>query len=386
MFVNMANNSGYSTDQIGVVFTSEDRSKKGIKPFLKHPDINNPENHFLNDTINWMPVTGVYSAKGGEKYIIIGNFQGCNLASRKPNNPNDSASLIDRVKQKYQQELNANFDHLQGEFGNLWTEKLAYYFIDNVSVTAMIQNDSVTELQPDLACPEKPAIPENAIQLINDGSFDLSNNRKNPFWKSPSKGTPDLGLGFTGIYLYSGTHKNNREYIISKLKKTITPCETYYFSMKIIRSSSHQFAVDKIGVALTDSIYYQDNREIINLPPIFETERFKVIESTKQWIQICGVFTPNSCANYITIGNFKTDSETYVFPISSQPNEAPYAHYLIDDVSLIQIDSIPNCQLVCNPIPVINIDSIPVFKPFVSDTFNVQFEFASYQSHPTYLL
>lgn len=384
-YASLANNSGYATDQLGIVFTKEDRYKHGINKFIGKPDINNPYHEFLSDTVNWMPITGIYSAKGGEEYLIIGNFQKCNLASRKAIHPNDSASLMDRTKQKYQQDLNNSYAHLDDGFGKLYVEKLAYYFIDNVSVTPRIQNDSVTQLLPEIACTETPVIPGNAPNLVEDGSFDLSKNRKNPHWKTASKGTPDFESGVTGIYLYSGAHKNNREYIVSKLKQQISPCEKYYFSMKILRSESHQFAVDKIGVALTDSLFYQNDRDILNIPTVFETKKFKIIESTNQWIQICGEFTPDTCANYIVIGNFSTDEQTYVFPVNTNPNESPYAHYMVDDVSLIRIDSTPDCSLACAPKSTIQTPKDDVLtqpKPFVTDTFYVQFETSSSNSNP----
>ena len=38
------------------------------------PQIESPAGQYLNDTINWMLVSGTYVAQGGEKYITIGNF------------------------------------------------------------------------------------------------------------------------------------------------------------------------------------------------------------------------------------------------------------------------------------------------------------------------
>ena len=385
MFVSLANNSGYATDQIGVVFTKEDQYKKGIKKYIGHPDINNPLNNFMNDTVNWNQISGMYGAKGGEEYILIGNFQKCNQSSRIAINPNDSSAKLDNLKRKYREELKKSFDHLDDGFGNLYTEKLAYYFLDNISVTAINSNDSISQLLPEIACTNSPIIPANAIELIEDGSFDLSKNRKNPYWERASKGTPDFEPGLTGIYLYSDVHANNREYIISKLKQQITPCGKYYFTMKIKRSKSHKYAVDKIGIALVDSFYFQDTRQVIDLKPVFETEKFKVIESTDQWIQICGEFTPNSCVNHIVIGNFSTDDETYIFPLSASTNESPFAHYLIDDVSLTKIYSTTPCLITCLPEiiePEVE-DSIPVLEePFVSDTFQIEFETSSYANSP----
>jgi len=39
------------------------------------PNISNPLDNFIEDKINWVKVSGVFKAKGGEKYILIGNPQ-----------------------------------------------------------------------------------------------------------------------------------------------------------------------------------------------------------------------------------------------------------------------------------------------------------------------
>jgi gliding motility-associated-like protein len=66
------------------------------------PQIINPAGVFLSDTVNWMLVSGVYSANGGEQYITIGNFK-------------DSAST--------------NYIQISYSHSNL-----TYYYIDDVSV------------------------------------------------------------------------------------------------------------------------------------------------------------------------------------------------------------------------------------------------------------
>lgn len=38
------------------------------------PQVESPANAFLSDKVNWMQVTGTYTAAGGESYITIGNF------------------------------------------------------------------------------------------------------------------------------------------------------------------------------------------------------------------------------------------------------------------------------------------------------------------------
>ena len=100
-FINLANKSGYYTDQIGLYFSATDLSKKKtIKPFLGKQQINNSNNNFLNDTLNWTKISGIYNAKGTERYLIIGNFQACNKTSRKALITNKIDCVLTNLKNK----------------------------------------------------------------------------------------------------------------------------------------------------------------------------------------------------------------------------------------------------------------------------------------------
>ena len=46
-----------------------------MKHFNLTPQISNPKTRFLSDTAGWTKVSGIYKAKGGERYITIGNFK-----------------------------------------------------------------------------------------------------------------------------------------------------------------------------------------------------------------------------------------------------------------------------------------------------------------------
>ncbi len=75
MFVSLADTCTHSSTDIGVYFS--DTLVSGIAnfnplPFL--PQIQNT-NGVLPDTINWVIVTGIYTAIGGESHMIIGNFK-----------------------------------------------------------------------------------------------------------------------------------------------------------------------------------------------------------------------------------------------------------------------------------------------------------------------
>lgn len=65
-------NSAISTMGIYISDTSFQISTTANLTFV--PQIESPATQYLNDTANWMLVSGIYTAHGGERYITIGNF------------------------------------------------------------------------------------------------------------------------------------------------------------------------------------------------------------------------------------------------------------------------------------------------------------------------
>lgn len=63
------------TDGVLECFESfEDRGSKEIIAGLCKPQIRNPSASFISDIYDWTTISGNFKARGGEKYIIIGNF------------------------------------------------------------------------------------------------------------------------------------------------------------------------------------------------------------------------------------------------------------------------------------------------------------------------
>ncbi len=82
LYVNLTNGgSGYvlnsnlvAINKIGMYLSNNVIQSGNDSPLQIIPQIESPSNVFLNDTLNWMQITGTYTAHGGEKYITIGNF------------------------------------------------------------------------------------------------------------------------------------------------------------------------------------------------------------------------------------------------------------------------------------------------------------------------
>jgi hypothetical protein len=77
-YVNISNNSTYGMDGFGAYFG--DNSIDTItKPYIPltylTPQVQNPNNNIITDTLNWTLITGTFVASGHEKFMLIGNFK-----------------------------------------------------------------------------------------------------------------------------------------------------------------------------------------------------------------------------------------------------------------------------------------------------------------------
>jgi hypothetical protein len=75
--INVINLSPYGIDAYGAYFGDNtlDTITNPYQPktFLV-PQVQNPPGSFITDTLNWVPLTGTFTATGSEKYLVIGNF------------------------------------------------------------------------------------------------------------------------------------------------------------------------------------------------------------------------------------------------------------------------------------------------------------------------
>lgn len=77
-YVSLSNSATYGIDGVGAYFgnTSIDTITKTEIPLTYLvPQVQNPINNIITDTLNWVSVTGTFVANGTEKYMVIGNFK-----------------------------------------------------------------------------------------------------------------------------------------------------------------------------------------------------------------------------------------------------------------------------------------------------------------------
>jgi hypothetical protein len=104
-FVNIPNPLKLACNNIEMLFTNaviySDPNRLTFNPIIANAQVVNYGNPIINDTLNWIKVSGIFTAQGGEQYLTLGNFKTDAATSYKvilPSSPYAKASYyIDDV-------------------------------------------------------------------------------------------------------------------------------------------------------------------------------------------------------------------------------------------------------------------------------------------------
>jgi outer membrane protein OmpA-like peptidoglycan-associated protein len=109
--VSLAELSKYSCDNIGAILAKKSYGTDAKSSIIEEPSILHHENKVFNAFYNWEKVCGTFEADGGEKYILIGNFNNNESTTGERNKPLKTFKGTPIIA--------------------------AYYYIDDVSVTLL---------------------------------------------------------------------------------------------------------------------------------------------------------------------------------------------------------------------------------------------------------
>jgi len=84
-YVSLADDSMISIDRIGAYFSNGSVGPVGNYAALPYtPQVESPAGTFLDDTVNWMLVSGSFVANGTETHIVIGSFRDDGAQNTQP--------------------------------------------------------------------------------------------------------------------------------------------------------------------------------------------------------------------------------------------------------------------------------------------------------------
>jgi gliding motility-associated-like protein len=150
--------------------------------------------------------------------------------------------------------------------------------------------------------------------------------------------TPRTGLGYAGLIVYSRINgplptdpKLYREYLEVELTDTLIQGKIYCVEFFISLSNNFNIVTDRIGAYFsTDSILSSDYANLPYIPHV-ENALGNLLVDTLGWMKISGVFTATGGEQYMTIGNFKDDLNTFVDTLSTMSS---FCYFYIDDISV----------------------------------------------------
>lgn len=150
------------------------------------------------------------------------------------------------------------------------------------------------------------------------------------------------GEGYAGILTYytvpPSPDTSTREYLSVELTEPLKEGVAYTLSFYVKRSPVSFFATT-VGAHLSAEALVQDGRFALGMPPnIVETTT--VVDTN--WMEVSSVFTSNGTEKYLTLGNFRGDSQTsldtagsFYDPCGIIFSEAA-AYYFVDSVSIVE--------------------------------------------------
>jgi OmpA-OmpF porin, OOP family len=147
------------------------------------------------------------------------------------------------------------------------------------------------------------------------------------------------GTAYAGIAIRASQNANYREYIEVELIDTLQGNHRYCLSFFVSIANNSEIATDAIHAHLSNNAILQsDLFTVLNLGKTISNTPGLFIQDSLNWVEIKGNFIANGGEKFLLIGNLEDDSLSQ--PVVVNFGILNAAYYYIDDVSLINCDSL----------------------------------------------
>ena len=170
----------------------------------------------------------------------------------------------------------------------------------------------------------------------------------------PAQQVPRNGSAYAGIigYNYGAEY---REYMTGTLSSALIPGASYYCEFYVSLNDGYIQAIKEMGAYLSAAPPgpYSNALHIPVVPQVLNT--VTLLDDTSAWMRVSGYFIAAGGEQYITIGNFNTDTNTTIVQVGNSGSYGSY--YFVDDVWVslsegVTVPSVQNGELNIYPNPV----------------------------------
>ena len=176
----------------------------------------------------------------------------------------------------------------------------------------------------------------NACAQTNYCSAPDASNGNNPYYQVPRSGD-----GFAGIFFYNGGDHNNRQYLSVPLTQPLLPQKLYFVEYFANLVNYAPYGTNNIGANFSNFLPTATGIEgLIPLNPSIISFSNPIVLDTLNWTRLGGIYQAEGSEDWLTIGNFKNDSNTAAASLPGGMGVPGYpCAYLFDDISVIPLDS-----------------------------------------------
>ncbi|HHZ81704.1 MAG TPA: OmpA family protein [Flavobacteriales bacterium] len=158
---------------------------------------------------------------------------------------------------------------------------------------------------------------------------------------------PASGLCYAGFRAYSKDPRLSRSYLEVKLPQMLDRDVMYCISFDISLADLSRYAVNDIGVLISDRKIDQPNEGDMIMQADVNQKTNKVFEFYEGWDKFCGTFVGTGQEEYMVIGCFGGRNDMTIEkikrPMGLTGAQINHAYYYIDNVEITEIQAKSQC-------------------------------------------
>lgn len=189
-------------------------------------------------------------------------------------------------------------------------------------------------------------------------------------WRQASDGTPDYfnscsdksgvpnnmfgeqnaksGEAYVGLVTFAASKRNYREYLKAPLSRKLIAGEMVCIELYVSPADDSRYVTDGIGVSLSKKPLKYTLDKVLETTSAMESPELNLIDGYGQWTLLSNEYIAEGGETYITVGNFKPDSQLNVLKRTTEDDIAAnnWAYIYLDSVVVKPIKEKKECSCV----------------------------------------